>query len=182
MNRVLPTRSHRYPSRSRRYPHRTPRPRSSAAALTDLDAFDKKLTPVVDTHSRSMSSPGSLPPGAARLSRLTFSVKGENHTLGNAVRSILARKVGVSFAGYAVPHPTQNLMNIRVQTTGRPAVDTLRESLADLSEMCDSMLERYEEEENRYCASNPQAHQARAFFPAVEECRESQAHSGSSPE
>ena len=44
----------------------------------------------------------------------------------------------VSFAGYSVPHPSENVVNVRVQTNGdRSASAVFRDSLADLSHLCD---------------------------------------------
>ena len=40
----------------------------------------------------------------------------EDHTLGNALRHVLMNDPRVNFAGYCVPHPSEPVVHIRVQT------------------------------------------------------------------
>jgi hypothetical protein len=47
----------------------------------------------------------------------TFTLKDEDHTIGNAVRYMLNKNPQVSLAGYSVPHPMETSVNVRVQTT-----------------------------------------------------------------
>ena len=64
----------------------------------------------------------------------TFQFHQEDHTLGNALRFMLARKPSVQFAGYCVPHPSESTMNVRVQCEkGARAEVVVDEALADLS-------------------------------------------------
>ncbi|CRG95671.1 DNA-directed RNA polymerase I/III subunit, putative [Plasmodium gallinaceum] len=77
------------------------------------------------------------------LTHATFCFESEDHTLGNCLRCILLQKEGVEFAGYTVPHPTQAEINVRIQTTGKPALNILKESLDDLSNICDIMLNKF---------------------------------------
>jgi DNA-directed RNA polymerase I and III subunit RPAC2 len=65
-------------------------------------------------------------------SSATFSLTDEDHTLGNSLRYILNKDPRVSFCGYSVPHPSEARVNIRVQTTGAPARDVLKDALHDL--------------------------------------------------
>ena len=46
----------------------------------------------------------------------TFAIGDEDHTLGNSVRHVLMQNSKVSFAGYSVPHPSEPVVHIRVQT------------------------------------------------------------------
>lgn len=46
----------------------------------------------------------------------TLVVMGEDHTLGNAFRYVLAKNKEVDFVGYSIPHPSEMKMNMRVQT------------------------------------------------------------------
>ncbi|CCF73738.1 DNA-directed RNA polymerase III subunit C19 [Babesia microti strain RI] len=71
---------------------------------------------------------------------LTFCIENEDHTLGNVVRTILSKKKDVSFAGYTMPHPMQYQVNIRVQTTGKPAIQAMVESLDEMQQVCDQIL------------------------------------------
>jgi DNA-directed RNA polymerase subunit L len=54
--------------------------------------------------------------------------------------------VEVEFAGYTVPHPLINEMNLRVSTTGRGAMDVTQESVGNLIGMLDFMLDKFEVE------------------------------------
>ncbi|XP_039835905.1 DNA-directed RNA polymerases I and III subunit RPAC2-like [Panicum virgatum] len=65
-----------------------------------------------------------------------FSIMEEDHTLANSVRFVLNQDPRVAFCGYSIPHPSENRVNIRVQTTGDPAKDVLKDSLQDLMVMC----------------------------------------------
>ncbi|KAH7445017.1 hypothetical protein KP509_02G102400 [Ceratopteris richardii] len=66
----------------------------------------------------------------------TFSLVDEDHTLANSLRYILNRDPRVEFCGYSIPHPSENRVNIRIQTTGDPAKDVLKDALQDLMVMC----------------------------------------------
>ncbi|XP_020246607.1 DNA-directed RNA polymerases I and III subunit RPAC2 isoform X2 [Asparagus officinalis] len=52
------------------------------------------------------------------VSASTFSLMDEDHTLANSVRYTLNKDPRVVFCGYSIPHPSDNRVNIRVQTTG----------------------------------------------------------------
>lgn len=61
------------------------------------------------------------PPQATSLpdpAGATFAVEQEDHSLANALRFFLNKDPRVSFAGYSMPHPTEEVVNVRVQTTG----------------------------------------------------------------
>lgn len=62
----------------------------------------------------------------------TFRLHDEDHTLGNALRYMLSKNKDVEFCGYSIPHPSDNFVNIRVQTFGKPAVEVFEKSLNDL--------------------------------------------------
>ena len=47
----------------------------------------------------------------------TFILNGEDHTLGNLIRAQLLEDKNVLFAGYRVPHPLENKVELKVQTT-----------------------------------------------------------------
>ena len=64
----------------------------------------------------------------------TFSIKHEDHTLGNALRHIIIRKYtffiraailirrgaspDVDFCGYSIPHPSEDKIHLRIQSRG----------------------------------------------------------------
>ncbi|KAJ3275324.1 RNA polymerase subunit AC19 [Terramyces sp. JEL0728] len=67
-------------------------------------------------------------PGAA-----TFCIRDEDHTLGNALRYIIMKNPAVEFCGYSIPHPSEYMANLRIQTDGSiSAVDALHKGLDDL--------------------------------------------------
>jgi DNA-directed RNA polymerases I and III subunit RPAC2 len=70
----------------------------------------------------------------------TFIFSNEDHTFGNALRYILMQKSCTEFCGYSVPHPYDPKLNLRLQTTGKPAVDVLLEGLEEMA-LCGNILE-----------------------------------------
>ncbi|AES77837.1 putative DNA-directed RNA polymerase [Medicago truncatula] len=70
------------------------------------------------------------------LSKSTFSLVDEDHTFANSVRFILNQDPRVTFCGYSIPHPSENRVNVRVQTTGDPASEVLKDGCQDLMLMC----------------------------------------------
>ncbi|RWR73266.1 DNA-directed RNA polymerases I and III subunit RPAC2 [Cinnamomum micranthum f. kanehirae] len=66
----------------------------------------------------------------------TFSLTDEDHTLANSARFALNKDPRVEFCGYSIPHPSDNRVNIRVQTTGDPAKEVFKDALQDLMVMC----------------------------------------------
>lgn len=54
----------------------------------------------------------------------------------------------VNFAGYSVPHPSEPVVHVRVQTkpeSGLSAVDALKESCQTLHSQCSEVMARLEE-------------------------------------
>ncbi|KAL0533611.1 hypothetical protein IC582_027650 [Cucumis melo] len=66
----------------------------------------------------------------------TFSMADEDHTLANALRYTLNQDPRVTFCGYSIPHPSDNRVNIRVQTTGDPAREVLKDACQNLMVVC----------------------------------------------
>lgn len=84
----------------------------------------------------------------------TFCLGDEDHTIGNALRHVLMQNDTVGFAGYSVPHPSEPIVQIRIQTVaprGRPiteaptALETLKVACQTLSDQCDIVMEQLEE-------------------------------------
>jgi len=68
---------------------------------------------------------------------VTFALEDEDHTLANALRFMLNKNPHVEFCGYSIPHPTDAVVNLRVQTTGEiTAQEALREALLNLKAAC----------------------------------------------
>ncbi|EED90284.1 small RNA polymerase, partial [Thalassiosira pseudonana CCMP1335] len=78
----------------------------------------------------------------------TFVLGDEDHTLGNALRHVLINDARVDFAGYCVPHPSEPVVHLRVQTNEKPltAIEALKEACSTLSKQCDFFLEQLENE------------------------------------
>ncbi|GAB7362066.1 hypothetical protein MBLNU230_g2100t1 [Neophaeotheca triangularis] len=74
----------------------------------------------------------------------SFAFEREDHTLGNALRYLIMRNPDVEFCGYSIPHPSEAVMNLRIQTyDGVSATSVLRKGLTDLSELCDVVEEKF---------------------------------------
>mmetsp|Transcript_10667 Transcript_10667/g.15049 ORF Transcript_10667/g.15049 Transcript_10667/m.15049 type:complete len:172 (+) Transcript_10667:55-570(+) len=97
----------------------------------------------------------------------TFAIGDEDHTLGNSLRHVLMQNAKIGFAGYSVPHPSEPVVHLRVQTcTSRKrngkdgyggvndddkdddrmsAIDALKEACETLISQCDIVLDQVEE-------------------------------------
>ncbi|KAL3267269.1 hypothetical protein HHI36_011402 [Cryptolaemus montrouzieri] len=76
----------------------------------------------------------------------TFVFQDEGHTLGNALRCVIASNPNVQFCGYTVPHPSEAKMHFRIQMQKGRAIDALKKGLEDLVKMCDHTLSVFDEE------------------------------------
>mmetsp|Transcript_26553 Transcript_26553/g.35515 ORF Transcript_26553/g.35515 Transcript_26553/m.35515 type:complete len:85 (-) Transcript_26553:357-611(-) len=48
------------------------------------------------------------------LSSATYAFMGEDHTLGNLVRNQIVKNKHVEFCAYSVPHPSEQVCNVRI--------------------------------------------------------------------
>ncbi|TQS34628.1 hypothetical protein Golomagni_04981 [Golovinomyces magnicellulatus] len=92
----------------------------------------------------------------------SFEFKKEDHTLGNALRYIIMKKSAsefnvdgdcpdVEFCGYSIPHPSEPLMSVRIQTyKGTTAVQALEKGFDDLMELCDIIAEKFMEARQQF--------------------------------
>ena len=115
-----------------------------------------------------MSAPNTHPQSASASSLLsilhatpdrtacTFAIRNEDHTLGNVLRhTLMQNESHIEFAGYSVPHPSEPIVQIRVQTRNHPtkqpqqqlytAPQALQEACDTVSKQCDFVLERLEQ-------------------------------------
>ncbi|WCJ35392.1 DNA-directed RNA polymerases I and III subunit RPAC2 [Euphorbia peplus] len=88
-------------------------------------------------------------------SKATFSFVDEDHTLANAVRFTLNQDPRVSFCGYSIPHPSDARVNIRVQTTGDPAREVLKDACQNLMSMCQHVRGTFDKSVVDYKTNNP---------------------------
>jgi len=62
-----------------------------------------------------------------------FTINKEDHTLGNMIRHQLFKNPNVLFSGYKNPHPLENKIILRIQTTpDYTPVEALKEAINDL--------------------------------------------------
>ncbi|SCV05728.1 LANO_0H13872g1_1 [Lachancea nothofagi CBS 11611] len=74
----------------------------------------------------------------------SFQISEEDHTLGNALRYIIMKNPDVEFCGYSIPHPSETLLNLRIQTYGdSTAVEVLQKGLQDLMDLCDAVEDKF---------------------------------------
>lgn len=86
--------------------------------------------------------PGSSDDGTAA----SFQILDEDHTVGNALRYIIMKNPEVEFCGYSIPHPSENKLNIRIQTYGNiTAMEALHQGMDNLSELCTHVEETFSE-------------------------------------
>ena len=86
--------------------------------------------------------PGSSEDGTAA----TFQIIDEDHTLGNTLRYVIMKNPEVEFCGYSIPHPSENKMNVRIQTYGNiSSVEALHQGLDNLSELCTVIETKFSE-------------------------------------
>ncbi|EOO02811.1 putative dna-directed rna polymerase i and iii 14 kda polypeptide protein [Phaeoacremonium minimum UCRPA7] len=91
-----------------------------------------------DESRRVNMLPGSTPTAAS------FEFIDEGHTLGNALRFIIMKNPEVEFCAYAIPHPSEAKMNIRIQTyEGTTAIEALEKGLKDLQDLCDVVADKF---------------------------------------
>ncbi|KAL7089306.1 hypothetical protein ACP275_13G179400 [Erythranthe tilingii] len=75
----------------------------------------------------------------------TFSMTDEDHTLANSIRFTLNQDPRVTFCGYSIPHPSDARVNIRIQTTGDPAREVLKDSCQDQMLVCQHVRSTFDQ-------------------------------------
>ncbi|KAL1554002.1 DNA-directed RNA polymerases I and III subunit RPAC2-like isoform X1 [Salvia divinorum] len=78
-------------------------------------------------------------------SQATFTLTDGDHTLANSIRYILNQDPRVTFVGYSIPHSSNARVNIRVQTTGDPAREVLKDSCEDLMLLCKHVTNTFDQ-------------------------------------
>ena len=76
-----------------------------------------------------------------------FTIRKEDHTVGNLLRLQLLRDDTVFFAGYKLPHPLEQDLLLKIQTKDHPAspVKALRTACDDLRLELEDLKEKFEE-------------------------------------
>ncbi|GMM35300.1 DNA-directed RNA polymerase core subunit [Saccharomycopsis crataegensis] len=84
--------------------------------------------------------PGASEDGTAA----SFQIIEEDHTLGNALKSMIMKNPEVEFCGYSIPHPSEPKLHLRIQTYGNiTAVEALHKGLDDLASLCTVVEEKF---------------------------------------
>ncbi|KAF2731101.1 DNA-directed RNA polymerase I and III 14 KDA polypeptide [Polyplosphaeria fusca] len=106
--------------------------------LTGISAYDNEGYNATDEKERVRVLAGATETAAS------FQFDGEDHTLGNALRYMIMKNPDVEFCGYSIPHPSEDKMNLRIQTYDNVSVyDVLEKGLNDLMEMCDVVMDKF---------------------------------------
>lgn len=96
---------------------------------------------MVADFGHSVQLPGAEPD----MSAATFAIRGEDHTIGNALRWILMKDPQVEFCGYSIPHPSESKVHLRIQMyDSSSASDALRRALDNMRELLFSVGAAYE--------------------------------------
>ncbi|KAF8814798.1 RBP11-like subunits of RNA polymerase [Phlegmacium glaucopus] len=78
------------------------------------------------------------------LSAATYQIHDESHTIGNPLRWMLMKNPMVEFCGYSVPHPSENVINVRIQMYDKlSSMDALIAALANLDNLCETIEDEY---------------------------------------
>lgn len=78
-------------------------------------------------------------------SHVTLTLIDEGHTIGNALRAVIARDPLVEHAGYSVPHPSENRVKLNiVARRGTSALEIVKAALVELGNRCDETSQAYE--------------------------------------
>ena len=115
----------------------------------------------------------TLAPGSDKdATCITFTIREEDHTLGNALRYMVMKKcvvyssilgselsltfsfsfphskksADVEYCGYSIPHPSECKINLRIQThPDSTAVDALEKGLDDVIDLCEHVLSTFDD-------------------------------------
>lgn len=70
----------------------------------------------------------------------------EDHTLGNLLRNVIIKNNQVEFCAYSVPHPSEPIMNVRLQVSEKcgDTKKVLRHGLKRISKMSDVLNEKFD--------------------------------------
>lgn len=84
------------------------------------------------------------------LNGTTFAIEDEDHTLANSLRFFLNKNPRVNFCGYSMPHPSEELVNLRIQSVGGTTpTQALQTACHDLKEVAQHIKQKFKEELER---------------------------------
>ncbi|KAF7316265.1 RBP11-like subunits of RNA polymerase [Mycena indigotica] len=86
---------------------------------------------------------------APDLSAATYQIFDESHTIGNPLRWMLMKNPKVEFCGYSVPHPSENLIQVRIQMYDNlSSLTALIEALSNLDSLFSTIETKYVDDLN----------------------------------
>jgi len=75
----------------------------------------------------------------------TFVINNEDHTIGNLLQFVINKYPDVQFCGYNIPHPSEDKIQVRIQTIGGVlALDVLTRALKDIDDVFDSLKQKFQ--------------------------------------
>ena len=84
----------------------------------------------------------------------TYSFRNEDHTLGNILRYILMKDSNTLFCGYSIPHPSEDLMNIRLQTRKENTNQVMGKAMDRVNEISDILSKKFKKALEKYDSNN----------------------------
>ena len=82
----------------------------------------------------------------------TYSFQNEDHTLGNILRYMLMKDKNTSFCGYSIPHPSEDVMNIRLQTREENTNQIMGKAMDRVIEIGDILSDKFKKALNDFDA------------------------------
>ena len=84
----------------------------------------------------------------------TYTFQNEDHTLGNILRYMLMKDKNTNFCGYSIPHPSEDVMNIRLQTKEENTNQIMGKAMDRVVEIGDILSEKFKKALNDFDAKN----------------------------
>lgn len=66
------------------------------------------------------------------INSVTYRIELEDHTIGDLIRIYLLKNKDVKFAGYRVPHPLDDILEIKVQTSVEDTNQVVKDTIKTL--------------------------------------------------
>jgi len=74
----------------------------------------------------------------------TYTFQNEDHTLGNILRYTLMKDPNTLFCGYSIPHPSEDIMNIRLQTKEKNTNEVMENAMNRIDEISDILSNKFQ--------------------------------------
>ena len=84
----------------------------------------------------------------------TYTFQNEDHTLGNILRYTLMKDSNTLFCGYSIPHPSEDLMNVRLQTKEKNTNEVMENAMNRINEISDILSNKFQKAINDFNNNN----------------------------